>query len=358
MIGLSRWCITHRKWVIGGWIAIAIVTTVIASAVGRQYATNFSLPGTEAQHVTDLLNKEFKSASGDVDTIVFHSANEPVTSPAVKNAIEPLLASVSKMPHVVSVESPYGSAGAVEISHDGHTAFATINYDKRANLLADSTGKPVLDAVNAVHVPGLTVAAGGQVIEQAEGFSIGPATAVGVAAALVILLLTFGSLIAAGMPLITAGLGLISGIALVGLATHITDMSSVAPELAIMIGLGVGIDYALFIVTRFRENFGKTGDVDAAVIGAMDTSGPRDPACGHDRHDRAAGDVRHRRELHVWPGDRFGAGRPAGAQRVADGPAGAALALGRSGGASKPFRSARAKPGEPRRASPPGVAGA
>ena len=273
MIGLSRWCITHRKWVIGGWIAIAIVTTVIASAVGRQYATNFSLPGTEAQHVTDLLNKEFKSASGDVDTIVFHSANEPVTSPAVKNAIEPLLASVSKMPHVVSVESPYGSAGAVEISHDGHTAFATINYDKRANLLADSTGKPVLDAVNAVHVPGLTVAAGGQVIEQAEGFSIGPATAVGVAAALVILLLTFGSLIAAGMPLITAGLGLISGIALVGLATHITDMSSVAPELAIMIGLGVGIDYALFIVTRFRENFGKTGDVDAAVIGAMDTSG-------------------------------------------------------------------------------------
>ncbi|MGO9821114.1 MAG: MMPL family transporter, partial [Solirubrobacteraceae bacterium] len=273
MIRLSRWCITHRKWVIGGWIAIAIVTTVIASAVGRQYATNFSLPGTEAQHVTDLLNKEFKSASGDVDTIVFHSANEPVTSPAVKNAIEPLLASVSKMPHVVSVESPYGSAGAVEISHDGHTAFATINYDKRANLLADSTGKPVLDAVNAVHVPGLTVAAGGQVIEQAEGFSIGPATAVGVAAALVILLLTFGSLIAAGMPLITAGLGLISGIALVGLATHITDMSSVAPELAIMIGLGVGIDYALFIVTRFRENFGKTGDVDAAVIGAMDTSG-------------------------------------------------------------------------------------
>ena len=113
----------------------------------------------------------------------------------------------------------------------------------------------MLNAINAMKSPGLKIAAGGQVIENAEGFSIGPATAVGVIAALVILLLTFGSLIAAGMPLITAGFGLVTGIALVGIATHITSMSNVAPELAVMIGLGVGIDYALFIVTRFRENY-------------------------------------------------------------------------------------------------------
>src|SRR6185312_14057101 len=114
---------------------------------------------------------------------------------------------------------------------------------------------------------------GGQVIENAEGFSIGPATGVGVIAALVILLLTFGSLSAAGMPLITAGLGLITGIALVGLATHVTSMSNIAPELAIMIGLGVGIDYALFILTRFRENYARNGDISASITGAMDTSG-------------------------------------------------------------------------------------
>ena len=117
------------------------------------------------------------------------------------------------------------------------------------------------------------MAAGGQVIENAEGFSVGSATTVGVIAALVILLLTFGSLIAAGMPLITAGLGLITGIALTGLATHVTSMSSVAPELALMIGLGVGIDYALFIVTRFRENYASLGDVNRSVLDAMDTSG-------------------------------------------------------------------------------------
>ena len=177
------------------------------------------------------------------------------------------------MPHVDSVVSPYSAAGRVAVSRDRKTAFATINYDKRANLLPDKTGQPVLDAIGKVHVPGLQIAAGGQVIESAEGFNVGPATVVGVIAALIILLLTFGSLIAAGMPLITAGLGLITGIALVGIATHVTDMSNIAPELAIMIGLGVGIDYALFIVTRFKESYARTGDVSQAVVEAMDTSG-------------------------------------------------------------------------------------
>jgi putative drug exporter of the RND superfamily len=274
MIGLSRWCIRHRRWVVGGWVAIAIATTVIAGVVGRNYATNFTLPGTEAQKVTDLLQKEFPAQSGDVDTIVFHNANGTVDDPQVQAAIKPLLAKVSGMPHVVSVVSPYSQGGSVEVSKDRRTAFATINYDKRANLLPDKTGQPVLDAINTVHVPGLKIAAGGQVIEQAEGFNIGPATGVGVIAALVILLITFGSLITAGMPLVTAGLGLITGIALVGLATHITDMSNISPELAIMIGLGVGVDYALFIVTRFRENYRRNGgDVQASIVRAMDTSG-------------------------------------------------------------------------------------
>ncbi len=252
---------------------MAVLTTVIAGAVGRQYATDFSLPGTEAQHVVDLLGKEFKAQSGDVDTIVFHTKQGTVDDPAVRNAVTPVLDSVAKMPHVAGVVSPYSDAGAVEVSKDRRTAFATINYDKRANLLADKTGQPVLDAINAVKVPGLTLAAGGQVIENAEGFSIGPATAVGVIAALIILLLTFGSLSAAGMPLVTAGLGLITGIALIGLGTHVTSMSNVAPELAIMIGLGVGVDYALFIITRFKENHALHGDVERSIVEAMDTSG-------------------------------------------------------------------------------------
>jgi RND superfamily putative drug exporter len=273
MIGLTRWCISRRRWVVGAWILIAILTTAIAQGAGRQYSTNFSLPGTEAQRVLDLLSHQFRSQSGDTDTVVFHTATGTVTDAQVRGAIEPLLGQIARDPHVASVITPYGPAGRFEISRDGRTAFATVNFDKRANSLPDKTGTPLLRQIAAAGRPGLQIAAGGQVIEQAEGFSVGPATTIGVIAAMVILLFTFGSLIAAGMPLLVAGFGLITGLALIGLATHLTSMSNVGPQLALMIGLGVGIDYALFIVTRFKENYARVGDVEAAIVGAMDTSG-------------------------------------------------------------------------------------
>jgi putative drug exporter of the RND superfamily len=273
MLRLARWCIVHRRRVVVGWVAVAVMITALAGAVGRHYATNFSLPGTESQRASDLLTREFRTQSGDVDTIVLRVSRGTVDAPAVPAAIIPLLAHVRADPHVSAVINPYSARGSVQVSPNRMTAFATINYDKRANLLANKTGKPVLDQIEAVHVPGLKLAAGGQVIEQAEGFSIGPATAVGVIAALLILILTFGSLTAAGMPLITAGLGLITGVGLIGLATRVTSMSNVAPQLALMIGLGVGVDYALFIVTRFRENYLEIGDTERSIVAAMDTSG-------------------------------------------------------------------------------------
>ncbi len=273
MLGLVRWCIAHRRRVVVAWVAVAVLTTVLAGSAGNRWATNFSLPGTESQRAFDLLGREFKAQSGDTDTIVFHVSRGSIDAPPVRAAITRLVARVSTFPHVAGIVSPYGPRGAVQVSRNRMTAFATVNYDKRANLLPNDTGTPLLHAVSTVHVPGLRVAAGGQVIENAEGFSVGPATAVGAIAALVILLITFGSLTAAGMPLITAGLGLITGVGLIGLATHVTSMSNISPQLALMIGLGVGIDYALFIVTRFRENYLALGDVERSVIGAMDTSG-------------------------------------------------------------------------------------
>jgi len=273
MVKVAKWCIAHRGRVVAAWIAIAIGATVLASLVGRNYATDFSLPGTEAQRVVDLLSREFPSQQGDIDTIVFQVSSGTVNAPAVRSAIEQLLARVVRLPHVVAVVSPYSSAGALQLSRDGRTAFASVSFDKRANLLPDGTGKPLIADVNATRVPGMRIAAGGQAIEQAEGFSIGPATEIGAVAALVILLFTFGSLLAAGMPLITAGIGLVTGVALIGLATHVTSISNIAPQLALMIGLGVGIDYALFILTRFREAYALSGDVERSVLVAMNTSG-------------------------------------------------------------------------------------
>ncbi len=273
MLKLARWCLEHRKKVVLTWVAIAVLTTVLAQAAGRNYATNFTLPGTESQHALNLLKREFPAQGGDIDTIVFHTASGNVYSPQVRAAIGPLIARVARMPHVSVVVSPYSLRGKFQVSPDRRTAFASIFYNKPPNQLANSTGTPVVNAVQGVHVPGVRVAAGGQVIENAEGFSVGPATAVGALAALVILLITFGSLIAAGMPLITAAFGLVTGVAIIGLITHVTAMPNVTTDLALMIGLGVGIDYALFIVTRFREAHGRLGDVRASVLEAMDTSG-------------------------------------------------------------------------------------
>ncbi len=273
MLKVTRWCIAHRGRVFVAWIAVAVLTTVIAGVAGRSYATNFSLPGTESQRALDLLKREFPAQSGDVDTIVFHTTSGTVDSPQVRAAMTKLLGQVQHDPHVIGVLSPYGPRAAAQISRDRQTGFATIAYDKPANLVPNAAGKPVLDQVNAVNVPGLKVAAGGQVISNAQGFSVGPATLIGGVAALVILLFTFGSLIAAGMPLITAALGLITGVALIGLATHLTSIPNVSTDLALMIGLGVGVDYALFIVTRFRENYLELGDVERSVIEAMDTAG-------------------------------------------------------------------------------------
>ena len=347
MLRLARWCIAHRRRVVAGWLAVAVVVTALAGAVGRNYATNFTLPGTESQRASDLLTREFRTQSGDLDTIVFRVSRGTVDSPAVRAAIIPLLAHVRTAPHVAAVISPYSTRGSVQVSPNRMTAFATINYDKRANLLANNTGKPVLDEIHAVHAPGLRVAAGGQVIEQAEGFSIGPATAVGVIAALLILILTFGSLTAAGMPLITAGLGLITGVGLIGLATRVTSMSNVAPQLALMIGLGVGIDYALFIVTRFRENYLELGDTERSIAAAMDTSGRAILLAGTTVVIALLGMFATGDELHVRIGGRLGDRRAADNGGFADAAASAPVALRRTARATTRLAStsARSAPG-------------
>ena len=152
MLKFTRWCIAHRGRVFVAWVAIAIITTRHRQAVGRNYATNFTLPGTESQRALDLLKREFPTQSGDVDTIVFHVSGGTVDSPAgARRRSTRAGAGRRAIPHVVGVISPYGAGRRGRDLARPPTAFATINYDKRANLLPNATGKPVLDQVKAVH---------------------------------------------------------------------------------------------------------------------------------------------------------------------------------------------------------------
>jgi RND superfamily putative drug exporter len=273
MLRLTRWTIAHRRIVAIGWVTLAVGVLAISTSVGTRTANNFSLPNTGSQHATDLLASRFPAEAGDADQIVFHARAGRLSDPAIRSAVTASIARVSKLPHVTAVVSPYAN-GSKAISPTGTIGFATVTFNERANQLPKAAIQRVITSAEAARSPALQVELGGQAIEQAQQTSIGFATLVGIAAAMVILLISFGSFVAMGLPMLTAALGLAAGIGLIGLTSQIIDMADFASQLALMIGLGVGIDYALFIVTRYRENYrANGGDVDVAVEGAMNTSG-------------------------------------------------------------------------------------
>jgi RND superfamily putative drug exporter len=270
---IARWSSKHRRTVILGWVALLVVTLGISGAIGTKYSNNFSLPGTESQKTTDLLKRDFPAQAGDQDTIVLHARQGSVTDPAIKARVQPVLDRIAKMPHVTGVASPFAAGGSDAISKDDRIAFATVTFDQRANDLEKSDIKRVIAAAESARSPQLQVELGGQAIQQAQDVSLGFVTVVGLAAAIIVLLITFGSALAMGLPIITALLGLGTGVALLGVASHFIDMADFTTELATMIGLGVGIDYALFIVTRFREEKQRGVSADDAAVSAMDTAG-------------------------------------------------------------------------------------
>jgi RND superfamily putative drug exporter len=270
---VARWATLHRRAVVIGWIALLVVTLGISGALGTKYSNNFSLGGTESQRATDLLKRDFPAQAGDQDAIVMRARQGSITDAAVRSRVEPVLKRIAGLPHVTGVASPYAPGGAQAISKDGRIAFATVTFDQRANDLDKADIRRVITAAESARSPQLQVELGGQAIQQAQEVSLGFVTLVGLAAAIVVLLITFGSVLAMGLPIITALLGLGTGIALLGIASHFIDMADFSTELATMIGLGVGIDYALFIVTRFREEHHSRADSDDAAVASMDTAG-------------------------------------------------------------------------------------
>ena len=273
MVNIARWTMTHRRTVVVAWIVAAIGIFAVSNAVGKKTASSFTLPGTNSQQAVDLLQSRFPAQAGDADQIVFHAKTGKVTDATDRAAIDATVARVARLDHVTSVISPY-APGQHAISRDGTIAFATVNFDQRANALPKAAVDRVITEAESARSSALDVQLGGQAIEQAQQAPLGFATVVGIAAAILILLISFGSFSAMGLPIATALLGLVAGLGVINLASHVIDMPNFASELALMIGLGVGVDYALFIVTRFRENYRTNGgDVHQAVEAAINTSG-------------------------------------------------------------------------------------
>jgi RND superfamily putative drug exporter len=270
---IARWTMAHRRTVVVAWIVATVGIFAVSASVGKKTASDFTLPGTGTQHALDLLRSKFPAQAGDADQIVFHAQTGTLRDAADRTVIDTTEARVAHLPHVTSVVSPFAS-GTRAMSRDGTIAFATVNFDERADVLPKAAVNRVISTAQAARSPRLQVELGGQAIEQAQQASIGFATVVGVAAAILILLVSFGSFSAMALPIATALLGLGAGVGLITLTSHVVNMPDFASELALMIGLGVGIDYALFIVTRYRENYRQNGgDVRAAAEAAMNTAG-------------------------------------------------------------------------------------
>jgi putative drug exporter of the RND superfamily len=271
--GLARWCFRHRFMVVATWLIVLFAVVVVEQAVGSAYSNSFTLPGTESSRALELLSSALPQQSGDSDTIVWRTENGSVNDPAVKTRVQALLEQVATSESVASVRSPYDPAGATQISQDGKTAFATVVFAGLAPSLPKPDIQHVIDLVAATRTQGLQVEIGGQAIESARQASLSSSVAIGLIAAAVIILLAFGSLFGMLLPLITAGVALGTMYFGIDLLSHAVGINAIAPTMAILIGLGVGIDYALFIVTRYRQGLKSGMPTEAAAVRALNTAG-------------------------------------------------------------------------------------
>jgi RND superfamily putative drug exporter len=269
----ATWITGHRKTVIIGWIVALIGVGFISSSAGSDFSEEFKLPASDSQEAFTLLETKFPAQSGDTAQIVY-KAPAGVETPAVKKKMEGVFAEVEKLPHVSEVASPYNEGGAGAVSKDGEIAYATVQFDVTNDKLNNDEAKKIIKISQATQTDGLQVELGGQPIEEARSEEEQDSSfMIGLLAAVVILLITFGSVVAMGLPLITALFALGVGLGLVTLGTHVVDTAEFAPQLALMIGLGVGIDYALFILTRFRNGLDEGLEPRPAAIAAIDTAG-------------------------------------------------------------------------------------
>jgi RND superfamily putative drug exporter len=273
MRSIARWCVTRRRTVLAGWMVALVGLTVLSQSAGSAYKDSFNLKGTQSFEAQTLLQKSAPKASGDSEQVVIAVTHGRVTDPAAKTQTEAMLTKLAALPEVASVASPYAPRGSPQISPSAQIAFANVTMTGQSTKFTTSQAQQFVDTAQAGAGNGLQVHVEGQVAEAANKPSIGSSVGIGAFAALIVLLVVFGSLLAAALPLITAGVALGAGTATIGLLSHVINMASFSSELSLLIGLGVGVDYALFIVTRYRQGLMRGKSVEQAIIDAIDTSG-------------------------------------------------------------------------------------
>ncbi|MFH8580971.1 MMPL family transporter [Streptomyces zaomyceticus] len=274
MAAIARWCIKHRLVAVLLWLVALGGVGTAAVVAGSAYSNDYEVPGTESGRATALLERGFHGLGGDSDTIVWHTDKGSVRADAVEQRMTAMLGKVADLPGVAAVTSPYGDTRG-QVSEDGHTAYATVTFREQADDIPEAQARAVVDTAKAAanDAEGLQVELGGSAVALTEAPGGHIAEVVGVAVAAVVLFLAFGSLAASALPIATAlvSVGIAySGIVLLG---HLMTVADFAPMLGMLVGLGVGIDYALFIVTRHRRGLKRGLSVAEAAETAVATTG-------------------------------------------------------------------------------------
>ncbi|MFX4293760.1 MMPL family transporter [Streptomyces bohaiensis] len=268
---LGRLSFRRRRWVAAIWITLLLAAGAAASTGGGEVEEEFTLPGTESQQAFDLMEEAFPGSNADAisSRIVFRAPDgEQITDPQHEATVEDILGRLDGAAKVVGVTSPFDSGS---VSEDGTTAYGTIDYDATWADITEEMRDDLFSAVDAGRDAGLTVEASGEVAVGEPNFGHGEIIGIGVAA--VVLVITFGSLVAAGLPLITALIGVgigMSGITALAVTLGLTETTGI---LAMMIGLAVGIDYALFIASRYRSELVEGHSREEAAGRAVGTAG-------------------------------------------------------------------------------------
>ncbi|MFJ2060891.1 MMPL family transporter [Streptomyces sp. NPDC087908] len=272
MAAIARWCVTHRLVAVLLWLAALLGVGTAAVVAGSAYSNDYEVPGTESGRATALLERGFHGLGGDSDTIVWHTDRGSVRADAVERRMTAVLDEVAGLPGIAAVTSPYGDIPG-QVSEDGHTAYATVVFREQADDIPEAQAQALVDTAKAAERDGLSVELGGSAVALTEAPGGHIAEVVGVAVAAVVLFLAFGSLAASALPIATAlvSVGIAySGIVLLG---HLMTVADFAPMLGMLVGLGVGIDYALFIVTRHRRGLKRGLSVAEAAETAVATTG-------------------------------------------------------------------------------------
>jgi uncharacterized membrane protein YdfJ with MMPL/SSD domain len=265
----------HHKWVVLlTWVIVLVIVGTLYHAAGSNTNNNLDLPGTDSQAANDLLADQFPPQQNGKNPIVFQATGDAkVTDSANKQAIEETYKKFKTLPHYYSAVNPFSQEGQAQISKDKRTAFIAILLKVPNSDITQGLAQKYLDAAEPARKAGMKVAASGQIGSELSEPETESSEVIGLTAAMIILAFTFGTLVAMGMPIISAVLGLFVGISLIGLLGHITSVPTIAPTLATMIGLGVGIDYALFLVSRYRFERKGGREIDDAIATAVSTSG-------------------------------------------------------------------------------------